>query len=401
MRHYKDWIEEYVKYASHTEAPRVMHYWAAVSAIAAVLGRKVKIQFPSFKWLPNFYVVFVGPPDVVKKTTTAEMVEELLQRVPEFTFGSNVTTWQSLIKELSEAEIPVETSPGLIEECSTLYICSGELGNFLDPTDQGMVDMLVTLWGGGRVKKSTKASGCENIERPLLNMIGCVTPAWINEMVPAYMAEGGLMSRIIFIYGEKREKRIAYPGWDDDESEKVDYEGWKDKLVEDLIDMNAINGEVVFTREARDWGKQWYNELCDQQESGEENDLLQRKQIQVHKLAMVLAAAKGSLYEGFLKITDKILQEAAAKIDELEYHRNMVFRRIGKTKESLKLDMVLGLIQKRKRIRLEDCYRQLYRDIPKFDEFLSYVRSGTKAKLIRVERPSEGECFLLPGDGKR
>ena len=61
----KDWISRYLQYASVTEAPKRMHFWAAVGAVAGCLRRRVWLDQKRFSWYPSFYIVFVAPPGVV------------------------------------------------------------------------------------------------------------------------------------------------------------------------------------------------------------------------------------------------------------------------------------------------------------------------------------------------
>ncbi|TXH42236.1 MAG: hypothetical protein E6Q97_36170, partial [Desulfurellales bacterium] len=68
-RQLKDWLATYLDYTEGTEAPRVMHFWAGVSAIASVLRRRVWIDMTRFQWYPNFYIIFVAPPGIISKTT--------------------------------------------------------------------------------------------------------------------------------------------------------------------------------------------------------------------------------------------------------------------------------------------------------------------------------------------
>ena len=71
MRNYSDWLKAYMEYAGYGEAPKYMHFWTGVSVIAGALRRKVWIDEIYFKWYPNFYIIFVAPPGVVSKSTTA------------------------------------------------------------------------------------------------------------------------------------------------------------------------------------------------------------------------------------------------------------------------------------------------------------------------------------------
>lgn len=96
-RYFDNWLPAYVNYAAVTEAPRRMHFWAGVSAIAGCLRRRAWLDQKRFSWFPSFYVIFVAPPGVVSKSTTIDIAMDLLNKVPGVKFGPNAITWQALV----------------------------------------------------------------------------------------------------------------------------------------------------------------------------------------------------------------------------------------------------------------------------------------------------------------
>jgi hypothetical protein len=63
-RKLKDWLSAYVDYASYSEAPKRMHFWCGVAAIAGALRRRTWIDMSYFRWYPNFYIIIVAPPGI-------------------------------------------------------------------------------------------------------------------------------------------------------------------------------------------------------------------------------------------------------------------------------------------------------------------------------------------------
>ena len=393
MRTFDDWITAYSEYASHTEAPPHMNYWAGVSAVAGALGRKVWFDQIYYRWFPNFYIVFVGPPDVVKKTTTMKIAVDLLKQIPGFRMGPGTTTWQALIKEFKSAEEEVEIAPGVYETLSQLYTAAGELGNFLDPQDTLCMDRLVDLWDGSEIKKVTKTSGSEEIENPIFNLIGCCTPKWIEGSVPAYMVDGGLLSRIIFLYGDKRGKRVALPGLS---VPKNIYEV-EAKLVEDLTEISNLRGDCTLTPDSIRLIEDQYNKICDEQEENLDGaKILQRKQVQIIKLSMVLAASKNSVKGRSLFLTPEILEEAWEKVEYLTEQRSQVFNNIGKNKDYVRALKIISIVKKAKKISIRDLYSSVFEDFPRKEEFKTFLASAQSANFIRTEK-NGSEVYVLPG----
>ena len=130
-RNFPNWLSAFLEYASHTEAPKIMHTWAGVSAIAGALRRKVWIDQYYYRWTPNFFVILVAPPGVVSKSTTADVAMSLLRDVPGIKFGPDVVTWQSLVTSFAAACESFEYD-GDWHPMSAMTLVSSELGNLIN-----------------------------------------------------------------------------------------------------------------------------------------------------------------------------------------------------------------------------------------------------------------------------
>lgn len=131
-RYYTDWIEGYLDYAAYSEAPKHMHFWTAVSAIAGALRRKVWIDMAYFRWYPNFYIILVAPPGIVSKSTTAGIGMDLLRAVPGVHFGPDVVTWPALVQAFAECTENFEHQ-GMYHPMSAMTLESSEFGNLSSP----------------------------------------------------------------------------------------------------------------------------------------------------------------------------------------------------------------------------------------------------------------------------
>lgn len=393
-RHFENWLDAYAEYASFTEAPQHMHYWVGVSAIAALLGRRVWKDEVAFRWFPNFYLMLVGPPGVVKKTTTLNQATRLLSQLEGFSFGPNVMTWQALVSDFKKNQRDEEIGEGIFESQSNLYVASGEIGNFIDPQDKKCMDMLVALWDGDEIKKVTKKDGEERITKPMLNFAGCTTPSWIMANIPAYMIDGGLLSRIIAVYGDKRSRRVALPSM----MVKKDHYIIEQKLVEDLEEIRLLRGDIAIRESALQTVIDQYDLICDAQDSEEVNGLLQRKQVHVFKLAMILAAAKASTHGHKLLITTEIMEEAYSRVSELEEQRTMIFRFVGKGRQALLCRKMVEVITRRGDMTPKQLFSIMFDDCPNKEEFSLLIYSAMEAGQLRFKNGPGGNMLTL---GKR
>ena len=267
-----------------------------MATVAGALRRRVWIDQRIFQWTPNFYIILVGPPGVAAKSTSIRQGLSLLEKIPGIRFGPQSMTWQALAQSLEDAREGVEIGDQT-EIMSCLTISISELGTFLKADDDELLSTLIAMWDGQKEtwKRVTRTQGNTEIINPWLNVIGCTTPAWIRANIPNSMIGGGLTSRIIFVYGDKKRQLVAFP------SELVtssDFGQEEENLVTDLQIISDLKGEMTMSPQALAWGISWYNELNTNRPTHMQSDrfdgYLARKQTHLFKLAMVLSASSRS-----------------------------------------------------------------------------------------------------------
>lgn len=347
-RHFSDWLQGYMMFTAASESPDSFHFWTGISTIAGALRRRVWIDQHIFQWTPNFYIVLVGPAGVAAKSTSLALGMKLLERL-KIPFGPPSMTWQALTSSLAESliEMTYISDEGLELKLpmSCLTIPVSELGTFLKPDDSSLVDVLIDLWDGrlGTWGHKTKTTGEVLIKNPWLNIVACTTPAWLQEHVPESMIGGGLTSRLIFVYGDKKRRLVPYPRL---EMPHADFKTLEDQLFLDLAEIASLGGEYKLTDAAVAWGTRWYTEHHDLSRrpahlaSSRFGGYIARKQTHVHKLAMVLAAARSSK----LIIDEKELSDAAALIDSVEPSMLRAFESIGVADESRRMQEMVALV---------------------------------------------------------
>lgn len=382
-RNFPDWLTGYMDYASFSEAPRRMHFWTGVSCIAGALRRRVWIDQAYFKWHANHYIIFVAPPGIVSKSTTAGIGMRLLHQVPGINFGPDVVTWPALVSAFAACNESFEFNGEFLTQCA-LTLESSELGNLLNPQDREMVDLLVTLWDSkqGGFRKVTKNSGNDTVENPWINMIACTTPSWIAGNFPEYVIGGGFTSRVLFVYTDTKDKYISYPAL------KVP-KNMLEQEVALIQDLNHIAqnlcGAYVLTADALAWGEEWYKKhysgvsksISDERFAG----YRARKQTHIHKLAMVLAASQ----RDELLITSEDLIVANTMITDLEEDMAKVFEKIGLTEESRQTDRFIKFIHQSGEIPYSEAYKYVHLHFTNLKDFEGMVAGAVKAGYIEID----------------
>lgn len=391
-RHYDDWLKSFVDYASYGEAPKRMYFWVGVSAIAGALRRRVWIDQAYFQWYPNFYIILVAPPGIVSKSTTADVGLGLLRQVPNIKFGPAVVTWQALVQGFAQGAEAFEYGGQWIT-MSPMTIVSSEFGNLLNPHDKEMVDMLVNLWDGKPFTKMTKMSGTDEVVNPWINVIAATTPEWIAGSFPEYMIGGGLTSRCVFVYADKKEKFVAYPGLHvpDDMAYRAA------NLVHDLEHISTkLCGPYKLTPDAIAWGEAWYRRHYEidslTMDSTRFGGYVARKQTHIHKLAMVIAAAR----RDELLITQEDLEVAYTMVTDLEPEMAKVFERIGQKEESGHAQRLVRMVQARGRIPYVEVFRFLQPHFPEKSQLENIVATCVAGGYFHIAQIGS-EYFCIAG----
>src|SRR5262245_4296791 len=393
-RIYPNWLKAYCGYTSASEAPLDFHFWTGVSTIAGALRRCVWIDQLLFKWTPNFYIIFVGPPGIVAKSTTLNIGFSLLRKVPGIHFGPDSMTWHGLAKKFESAFEYRQYKNGATDvkiSMSPLTCSVSELGTFLRPDDKGLVSFLTDVWDGKErpFDHTTKDSGEITIENAWLNVIGATTPMWMQNNFPPSLLSEGIGSRVIFVYGDAKRHLTAYPGR---ATTRADHQDTETKLLADLKEISKLIGEYKLTDEAYQWGEDWYAQprgpsaaLASSRYGG----YLARKQTHLHKLAMVLAASQ----RDSLEITKDDMIEAEQILSSTEKSMVRVFESLGVVDEAKHLAEVVAFVRAYGFITVKDLYYNNCHTIMSEKDYQLAVRHAIDGGLL--ERRKNGNDWGL------
>lgn len=386
MRHFEDWLTAYTKHAAHMEAPEHLHWWTGISTIAGALSRHVWFDQKAFQWYPNHYIIFVGPPEVVAKSTTLGLGMSLLRKIEDgFLMGPNSCSWQALVQYLKEHGRSIEVD-GAKHVVNAVTCSASEFGVFMKTDDENMQNVLIDLWDGAIVDKVIlKAGSTVKLDYPLLNLNGCTTPSWIKRSITTNIAEGGLFSRMTFIYAEEKERIVSYPA----DVAPPEFESTRAELLDDLIDMTTLRGAYTLEPAAKEFGTRWYESI--QHKKGDPEQILTRRQMNVHKIAMCIAASRRSS----LVISLQDFKEAVSKIELLDSYRRKILSYVGQSPLAGVSEDLVRYIKGKKRVKKEDAYRYMLSKLPTKLEFDNILSGLSEAGYITMREINEVTYILF------
>lgn len=388
------WLKTYVHHQRHSEAPTAFHFWAGVSTIAGALRRKVWTDHRYYQYTPNFYILLVAPPGIATKSTTLRQGLDLLRKVQGIHFGPQSLTWQALLDSMKQAEATVKLPNGSSMIMSCVHIAVSELGTFMRPENREYLDQLINLYDAqlGELSRKTLGAGETVIINPWLNLIACTTPSWIRDNFPEVLIGGGLASRILFVYADRKQQLVAYPERLI-KNEEFDLE--ERCLIHDLKQISTISGPYRLTDDAYEWGDAWYHNMHN---GGRPEHLsserfagyLSRKQAHFHKLAMVIAASE----RDERNLTSDDLRAAEHYVSALEANMGSVFNAIGVSQTAAVSNEIIGRIRNVKKTQ----YKQLWQAIAGTIDGRVYketIQNAIEAGILRREPLANGDWMLF------
>ena len=250
-----------------------------------------------------------------------------------------------------------------------------------------MVNLLIELWDGKKsYEKITKMSGNDTVEAPWINLQAGTTPHWVADNMPAAMIGGGLSSRCIFVYGDTKDKYIAYV----DEHVSDGDASLRAELIRDLEHISTLCGCYTITPAARDWGRRWYESFWKDAIARKDDVMMEgygaRKQTHIHKVAMVLSASRGDS----LIIDVEDLQLANTMLEDIERDMHRVFSRIGRSEDSMQAERFIDYVRRRGLTPYDEAYRMIHTYFPDFRNFEGIVQGALNSGQLKLVNTAKG-----------
>ena len=210
----KDWIDSFIEYTKDLESPLLYREWVAISVLAATLQRRCYIKLGTMTFYPNMYIILVGPSGV-RKGTAMRPGCSMLKQISGVHLASESVTREALIRSLKRiAGQVIDPDTQTSQSHSPITIYSEEFTVFLGYNNLTLISDLADWYDCGKGAfgewtYETKSQGIDNIVGIWVNLIGATTPDLIASALPRDTIGGGLSSRMIFVYEDRKGNLVS------------------------------------------------------------------------------------------------------------------------------------------------------------------------------------------------
>jgi hypothetical protein len=306
-------------YTEGIKSPPRFRRWAAVSAIAGALQRRVSIRIESQYQFPNLYTLLVGPPGVGKGNAVKPM-QRMLRKINTIHLSPRGLSKRALYTVLEEAkDVDLDDNLKPVTHSSVTAVIE-EFGVFLPPKDIDFMDALSDVYDNPEsFYYRTQHSGQNDIHFPCFNFIAASTPRGVKERFTDDIFEQGLPARMTMIYADDIIKVPLF-------KERPKLDELEDALIHDLEAITHLKGQFVWTQEATDILLPWHDQgMKPAPMDPRFSHYCARRLAHLTKLCMVISAARSDE----LRITAEDFKDAKSMLLEAENMMPGAIKAIG------------------------------------------------------------------------
>jgi hypothetical protein len=297
---------------------------------------------------------------------------------------------QTLYRELMDALGTYRTADGVILEHRSLSVWAEEFQVFLNSSDPRMIPNLTDLFDAPEYwSYSTLQRGLEDLSKCWLNILGAITPSLLQENLTRAMSGGGLISRMIFVVGYGKEKKIPVSYLSREEEEL------RDQLVMDLEMIKQLAGPFRPSERFIEEYSKWY--MSNDANAGVSSDQFvgynERRATHLRKLCMILSASQNDK----MIITKEHFDRALYIMKHTEREMPNAFYGIGRGAHAEVLMDVLHHIKSHPAINHTQLADRFISDALPGD-LATYIQLLCQTGKIKVEKSTSGNTHYTAVD---
>ena len=288
----EDFVSTYMRMCKleESEAPAIYHRWCIISAMGALLGRQIWINFGTGPIYPNQFIMLMGEPGT-RKGSAYGIAKKLLKQAGYKRFAKDKSSKERFLVDMKSTDSDTNEGPMDVAQLEELvmdapaetYIMSGEFTDFIGQGNMDFITFLTNIWDNLPLYEHPKLHGKSVIvHKPTVNLLGCNTPEGFALAFPPEALGNGFLSRVIMVHAEVTGVRIAWP-------EPPDELMMADLSNRMIAVRKVMHGEMLISKEAKAIAARIYKEEIPVDDPRFKH-YQQRRYIHMLKIAMLLAA---------------------------------------------------------------------------------------------------------------
>ena len=217
-------LKKYYDYTlPNTESPVTFHRWSFLTCVAASLGRNFYLPFGHGVIYPNLLTLLVGAP-ATRKTSAIRIASRLLKNSGYINVTDGKTSKEKFLEDFSDnfsflakAQEDEDGFDFLSSESDALQvteilIAAEEFQNFLGAGNAEFASILGDLYDNkDSYHIRLKGGKSLSIANPTLSILGGITQTGLSTCLPPELIGQGFMSRLLLIFSQPTNKKIAFP----------------------------------------------------------------------------------------------------------------------------------------------------------------------------------------------
>lgn len=378
---------EYFDYVGPTESPRIYHRWAAISTVAAILGRSIHFPFGHSNVYPNHFIMLVGNPGA-RKGAALKPAKNILKAIEFDKLGPDRISPEKFLSEMMSLNQSVDIDGIDFETLnfstpSEIYVVADEFGDFI----RGNIDfvrLLTNLWDNLDVYKHPKLHGKSvYVHEPTVNIIGATTQQDMAVTLPLEAIGQGFLSRFIMVHGEPTGIKITFPP-PVDQYKALAMEKRLKQISEEM------NGQMRVEEKAHELMDRIYKSYSDLDDYRFKH-YNTRRFTHLIKLSMIFAAMDCSL-----QVRAHHVLQANTLLHVTEQRMPKALGEFGKSRNSDVANNIIEYLKTAKMpVQLRDLWKKFSQDLNKIDELVEIIKNLEAAERIK-KTEIRGKVGFLP-----
>lgn len=354
-----DFFAQYIQFASETtDCPEMFHWFVSYGVCSAAIGRNCHFPFGDNLLFPNLWLILIAPSSEYRKSTALGIGLGMLRKV-----NSNLVLPSRFTEEAFMNDLTLNPQ-GLIP----FYEFKALLDLVRKDYNSGLKSLLTELYDVPDFLVRRTMAGEKIVERPCVSIMAATTMEWFLNSCKEDDFGSGFLPRFLFVPVRSKSRDLPIPPPADQVK--------KQKLIDELVQIQKVKGVMSLTSEALNAHNNWYRAFKTRDKIPQFMGIYSRLQIYLIKFAMIHSIV---VFRS-LDINEASIKEAIALIDwlltEFEGLANSEFTFSKFEKQKKK---ILGLIQSGKNER-SVLVRHSNLSAREFNEVISTLIEGGRVK---------------------